>query len=161
MKQKMIITFLLSFIVLTASTENVYAMEKPAQEVLVQKTQLENGDSLVITMNIDTTKSGLLRTTYERTASKTVSYKNSSGATAWTFTVNGTFTYNGSTSNCTKATDSYNVSISGWSCSSASSNTGGNKAIGTVKMNYYSIGVLLQTITETVTISCDANGNIS
>ena len=77
----------------------VYALEENYSTIYY-----ENGyyyETIVTTIN------SVARSAKE--GSKTVYCKNSSGKTLWSVTVNGTFTYNGSTSSCTSASVSTSV----------------------------------------------------
>ncbi len=82
--------------------------------------------------------------------------------TEWTFTVYGTFSINeGVSVSCTA--DSYGVSISNtaWAKRSASSSHSGNSAYASGTMSLYSQGQIKQNIYPSVSVSCDAYGNIS
>lgn len=121
---------------------------------------------LCVTSKNDNTFStyGYLRTTAsvyastkQRTASKTYNIKNSSGTTLGSYTLTGTFQYNGSSSACTKA--SYATSVSSSNCyfSSKSSSKSGNTATGSFTFVDNLSGI---RITQTLTLKCSANGTI-
>lgn len=80
----------------------------------------------------------------------------------WVFTVYGTFSINeGVSATCTA--DSYAVSIanSAWAQQAASSGHGGNTAYASGTMSRYALGAIVQNIYPSVSVSCDANGNLS
>lgn len=91
-------------------------------------------------------------------AAKTHNIKNIYNTTVASYTLFATFTYNGSTSKCTSASHSETISNSYWSFTSAFASWTGNKAIGSYTAKCSSPS---QTVSKTLTITCDANGNIS
>lgn len=74
----------------------------------------------------------------------------------WSVSVTGTFTYNGSSCTCTKATVSTTKPSSTWSLSNKKASKSGNKAIASV--TGHAPGV---TVTRTVTLTCSATGKLS
>ncbi len=92
--------------------------------------------------------------------SKTTSYV-SSNTTQWTYTINGTFSYNGSSSSCTSVSDSYSISNSNWHMDSHSCWKSGNTANGTVTMKHKVLGVTINTVTRSLVLSCSPNGTLS
>ena len=110
---------------------------------------------------IEVIESSMTRATSTKTAKKTGSYKNSSGTVLWSVTVTGTFTYNGTTSSCTKSVVSTSVSNSNWKISSSSSSKSGNKATATATAKCFYDGPMISTTSKTVTLTCDKNGNLS
>lgn len=103
----------------------------------------------------------LARATQTKTAKKTTSYKNTSGKTLWSVTVTGTFTYNGSTSICTKSNVSTSIVDTKWKIASSSSSKSGNKASATATAKYYSNGAVIATQIKTVTLTCSPTGVLS
>ena len=93
--------------------------------------------------------------TYQKTASKTYNIKNSSGTTLATYTLTGTFIYNGSSSACTNASYSTSISNSNYSFTSKSARCSGNTAIGS-----FTLASASQRISKTLTIKCTASGTI-
>lgn len=84
--------------------------------------------------------------------------KNASGNTVATFTLYCSFTYNGTTATCTSATYSTNVYSSYFSFTHASAAKGSSIATG-----MYTIKCTLppNSFSDSITIKCDKNGNIS
>ena len=99
----------------------------------------------------------IARAAQTRTGSKTTYFANSAGTKQWSLTVNGTFTYNGSTSSATKATYSYSIFDSSWSLKSASAYCSGNQAIAEGTFS----GGLFLSRSLTVTLSCSPSGVLS
>ena len=74
----------------------------------------------------------------------------------WSVSVTGTFTYNGSSCTCTKATVSTTKPSAMWSLSNKKASKSSNKAIASV--TGHSPGV---TVTRTVTLTCSPSGKLS
>lgn len=95
------------------------------------------------------------------TAHKPYYHRNSSGTLLWTITVNGTFSYNGSTSSCISASYDTQINNSAWSVQSGSAYPSGNSAIASVVMARKLLLIVLETVPVTITLTCDKNGNVS
>ena len=108
------------------------------------------------TAAIGTATRHLLRGMAPTTAAKTEKYKNASGEVMWSVSVTGTFSYNGSSCTCTKATSSTTKPSSMWSLSNKKVSKSGNKAIASV--TGHAPGV---TVTRTVTLTCSPSGKLS
>ncbi len=91
----------------------------------------------------------------------TRTYSNASGVAQWSFTLTGTFLYDGTSATCIATSCSVSVLQSGWSCSSKSSYATGNTAVGDVTMVRKLLGITIDTRTAHLTLTCDANGNIT
>lgn len=96
-----------------------------------------------------------------KNASKTLTYKNSNGEALWYAKVIANFYYDGTTSSCTSSSASSGTYVSGWKILSSSSSRTGNTASATVTAGIYYVGVLVDSITVKVLLSCDKNGNLS
>ena len=94
-------------------------------------------------------------------ASKTLTYKNSSGKALWYVKVTANFSFNGSTSNCTSESVSAGSYTSTYKISSKSSGRSGNYGWARATADAYSGGSYISSMTRTVYIYCDENGNIS
>lgn len=95
--------------------------------------------------------------TRQKTVSKTYHIKNNSGTTIGSYTLTGTFQYNGSTSACTKASYSASVSNSNYYFSNKSSSKSGNTATGSFTFVNSITGT---RVIKTLTLTCSANGTI-
>lgn len=93
--------------------------------------------------------------TKQQTASKTYRIKNSAGTTIGSYTLIGTFQYNGSSSTCINASYSTSVYNSNYFFSSKSARCSNNTAIGS-----FTLSSSIQTISKTLTLKCSANGTI-
>lgn len=101
-----------------------------------------------------------LSDTSAKNSTITRTYYNTSGVAQWSFTLSGTFLYDGTTATCITTSCSTSVLQSGWSCSSKSSHAVGNTAVGDVTMVKKLLGITIETRTAHLTLTCDPNGNI-
>lgn len=95
-------------------------------------------------------------TTKSKTAVRTYTYYDSLGKKCWSFSLTGTFQYNGSTSKATAASSSYTIYVTGWKCSSKSATYSGNTATGIAAFKY-----LTRTVNVKIGLKCSASGSIS
>lgn len=100
----------------------------------------------------------LTRAAKTKSASKNYYIKDSGGKTLAKYTLHGTFSYNGSSATCTKA--SYDTSVSNvfWSFSSASATKSGSSAKGSFTAKR---ALSSQTVSKTIKITCSPSGSIS
>ena len=87
---------------------------------------------------------------------KTATYYTSSNVAVWAVTVNGSFSYNGTTSTATSASCSITRYDSNTSTISKNAYTSGSSAVGTATVKYKRIYT-----DKTVTLTCDRNGTLS
>lgn len=102
----------------------------------------------------------LSRSSSTKSAKRTYTYKASSGKILWTITVTGTFTYNGSSSSCTKASVSTTCPSITFKLASKSTTKHNSTATATASFKQYNDSVYLRTITRSVSISCDKSGKL-
>lgn len=114
-------------------------------------------DNAFSTYSYSRTTAVAYASTKQRTASKTYNIKNSSGTTIGSYTLTGTFQYNGSSSACTNASCSTSVSNSNCYFSSKSASKSGNTATGSFTFVNTLAGI---RVTKTLTLKCSANGTI-
>lgn len=119
---------------------------------------LDNGDYIVTIIEDDEIiipDDGSKSTTVTKT--KASNYYNSSGTKLWCVKVQGTFTYNGTTSVCNSAAHQAVSYASSWSIVSASHSKSGNTAKATATArHHYSTGY--NDYTRSVTLKCSATG---
>lgn len=101
------------------------------------------------------------RASTTRTATKTYRYYNALGTEKWYVTLIGKFTYDGTTSTCMSSNTSIGILDSAWYIISNTYSTSGNSAIGNVTMGYKILGVTTDRKNVNISITCDANGNLS
>lgn len=90
-----------------------------------------------------------------KSSSKTYDYYDKSNSKVWTFTVSGTFTYDGTTARAIRSSCSASAN-SGWECTKKTSKCSGATVTGnaTFRLN----GVSKKA---TIKLTCSANGSIS
>ncbi len=120
----------------------------------------EDGSYIEVVV-IESDETFLTYATKTKTGDKVLSYKDSDGNLKWKVTLTGTFTYTGSSSTCTASTISYNVYDDNWKMKEATASKSGNKAIGDVTAKRYLLGIPVQTVEETITLTCSASGVLS
>ena len=99
--------------------------------------------------------------TGSKTASKTLYVKNASDQVLWYVKVTGTFTYTGSSSTCTSSSVTAEAYDTNWKIISKSSSKSGKTANAIAKGGMYRNGLIIETLTKNVSLTCDANGNLS
>ena len=90
-----------------------------------------------------------------RTGSKTAQFVYK-GSSIFTVSVTGQFTYDGRAAKAISASGGVNVHVAGASLNSKNAYTSGASAIASASVSY-----LGTTLNKTVTLTCDANGNLS
>jgi len=95
-------------------------------------------------------------TTQTKTATKTSSFYDSTGAFCFATKVTGTFSYNGTTATATSASYGYSLGDEGWWFSSGSASYSGATATATCKFRY-----LLITRTLSSSLTCSPTGVLS
>ena len=142
---------------------------------------LENGDSLVsgigdplLTAAPEDTPSAtfsnlirfLKRLIFFFTGTKTVEkskylrYYDQNGVLLWEATLTAEFAYSSKQVRCEDARLSF-VSLDwDWTLVSRQTEKTGDTALGTISVKQTKLGVPLQTITRTLTLTCDSNGNV-
>lgn len=96
-----------------------------------------------------------------KSGTKTVNYRNAAGNIVWSVSVHGNFTYNGSTSSCTSSTVSTTCPSNLWKIISKSARKSGSSAIGEATAKLYYNGILKQTLTREVRLTCSESGTLS
>lgn len=102
-----------------------------------------------------------VRASGSKTGSKSYTYYNSDSVRQWKATLTGSFTYTGSSATCTSS--DINVTIYDSDCYVISQNAGksGNTARGSVTMGLTLLGGTVEKTSASLTLKCDANGNLS
>lgn len=101
------------------------------------------------------------RASGSKSGSKNKTYYDSHGDAKWMATISGTFTYTGSTSTCTAASCSVTIYDSDWYTISKSAIKSGNTATANVTIGEKLLGVKVNEVSTSVSLKCDANGNLS
>ena len=119
-------------------------------------TYFEDGSYLVETIEESRT-----RASGTKTGTKTQTYYGSDGESAWKAVLTGTFTYTGSSATCTASSVSVTIYDTSWYTISKSASRSGNTASATVTMGCKLLGVTIDKVTTTPTLTCDKDGNLS
>lgn len=102
------------------------------------------------------TASGLSQS---KTVNRTLNVKDSDGNTLWYLSLDATFIYNGSSSECINCSQSAGANAQSWSISSSSCSRSGNYATATATA-VHRLVLLSREYTRSVTLSCGPNGDI-
>lgn len=109
---------------------------------------------------IEITNSGV-RASGSKSGSKNYTYYNGDSVKQWQATLTGSFTYTGSSATCTSS--DINVTIYNSNCYVVSQNAGksGDAAKGSATVGLKVLGVTVEKNSASLTLTCDANGNLS
>ncbi len=148
----LIIAMFQSTVLASSGQENISIeyLDDGSYFITIIQDELSNTDAIVCASAKTTT-----------TKSKTTYYKNSSGTTMWYVKVTGTFTYGSGTSICKKATVTAASKNSAWTVSNKSAKAYGNKAKATATGKRHFNGVVVDTITKSVILTCSTTGKFS
>lgn len=91
-----------------------------------------------------------------KSATRTYTGYNALNQKCWSFSLTGTFQYNGSTSKATAASSSYTIYKNGWKCSSKTATYSGNTVKGTATFTHS-----LTSTPVAIGMKCSASGTIS
>lgn len=93
-----------------------------------------------------------------KTKTKTVYFKNRSGATQWYVRVTGNFTYGSGKAICTKSSVTAVSNVSPWKITSKSASKNGATASASATATQYLDGTKIQQMTRKVTLTCTSTG---
>ena len=144
-----IVFFLSASNTVQASDDNVFNRTYTTIEYL------DNGDYIETTLVVSNSTKGTI------TGAKTATYKDSSNVILWDVSVTGTFSYNGTSSTCVSASGDSHSYSSNWTVSSPTVSKSGNTATSTATGKKRLFGIVVQTQTLSVTLSCSKNGVLS
>lgn len=149
MKCKKAIAVLLAVLLVVCFSATAFAADNDGRVVSRTVEQYDNGAYAVITVYDTTTARGGSKNGYK-------DYKYYiSGTLQWTFTVYGSFSYDGSTATCTAASYGYNINKSEWYRVKGEAYPSGSAAIAKGTMRRTSDG---REVYPTVIITCTPNG---
>ena len=150
--KKVMVYILLFVLVVSAMPVNGYAAED--NEVVVAC--FEDGSFMT-----ETVTESYSRASGTKTGSKVLNYYSEDNTLMWKATLTGAFTYTGSSSTCTTSSCSVTIYDSAWYTISKSATKSGNTASASVAMGKKLLGVTVSQVPASITLSCDANGNLS
>ena len=96
-----------------------------------------------------------------KTGSKTYDYYGSDGKLKWSASVFGNFVYTGATSSCTESNVTVSIYDDQWVVVSKQASRNGSVATGEVVMGMTRLGVTVGSVKYSLSLTCDANGNLS
>lgn len=97
----------------------------------------------------------------KKTGTKTYTYRSNAGETLWVATLEGTFAYTGASSVCTNAFCDVTVYSGNWSTGNKTVQKQGNSAMAELTMVRKALNVTLKSVPVTMSLTCDADGNLS
>ena len=154
MKRIFIISLIFTLIICSVFCIPANATETAQTTTTIE--YLDNGDYIETIITYYETNARVAT----KSGSKTANHKNSDGDIMWSVTVNGTFTYNGTTSSCTSVSRSTSAPGTNWSIKSSSCSKSGNCASATATATCK--GVLTsRDYTVTVNLYCSPYGILS
>lgn len=157
-KIKSITILLLSIVILTMSDLNVRANEK---EIDTEIEYLSNGDYIkIITSQEDNSDVIMFSTSKTVSGKKVLQYTSKSGNILWVLTVHGTYAYTKETAKCTSAKVTTSIKNEHWMISSSTASKTGNSAIATAVAKRKNNGKVVETISKSVTLKCNASGKL-
>lgn len=152
--KKILISFLTVLTLL--GTTPVFASEEKSETTIVEK--FNDGTYIEITIQELPT---FMRSSTKK-GNKMAAYKNQYGEILWSVKTSGTFTYDGSTAKCTAASVDTQCPAINWKLSNIRSSKSGASAYGyATAKSYNGLGMVLQTINETVKLTCSPSGKLS
>lgn len=96
-----------------------------------------------------------------KSGTKVRTYYDSEGTKIFSFTVHGSFNYDGTTVTCIDASYTYEIYDSAWSLKSATASKSGATATASGTFVKKVLGITVNTKTLTPTLTCDKNGTLS
>ncbi len=127
-----------------------------ANAVEMETIYLEDGS--YITVQIEPVSS---RASGTKTGNKVYTHYDSDDSSNWKAVLTGTFTYTGSSASCTASRVNVTIYDSSWYVVSEDAQKSENKATASVTMGQKALGVTVNKVPVSLTLSCDANGNLS
>lgn len=159
---KKLISIVCCLCLLTAIFVLPVSAEEADAEILISRTVEVQPDGSSVEILVYQSPVYTRGNSYSMSGSKVYNSTNAAGELLWTFKLTGVFkVVEGSSVYCTSASHSYTIAEDDWNYVSGSSYKSGNKAIGNAEFNRKVLGIVVETDTCTVTLTCDANGNLS
>ena len=150
--KRIICLALLAVMLVSVLPINTYAVN--IEEIGI--TYFEDGSYMTETIyTIQSRASGTI------TGSKEKNYYDESGSLDWKAVLTGTFGYTGSSAVCTASSCNVTIYDSAWYTISKSATKSSNSAFASVTMGYKVLGVTVNQVPVSITLTCDKNGNLS
>lgn len=142
---------------------NVTTLTAVAQTDGIQQTEIEymdDGSYFENTIYIEKPETTLYSTEKIRKGHRTVTHYSAKDVKLWSITVNGTYSYNGTTVKCVSCSSSKEIFKKTWKVNITSTTKSGNCASTTAQGKHYTNGKVDKTITKTVSLRCKSNGTL-
>lgn len=117
-----------------------------------------DGSTLTVTIQVFPS---LFRSTESKRGSKTMTFSKPNGSTAWTATLSGSFSYDGSKATCTASSCSISIQDSSFFVSKKSASKSGSSAKADFEMGLRTAIGSIQYSTYSMVLTCDGKGNLS
>lgn len=148
---KKLISLFLALMIVSLVTVSGFASTNETERIYY-----EDGSFLSITIQeMDS------RATGSKSGGKTYTYSNNSGEVLWKAVLVGTFTYNGSTAICTNSSCEVTVYDSEWYEVFKTVGKSGASATCELTMGKKILGITVSKKNVSMSLTCDANGNLS
>ena len=152
--KRIIASILLAVLIIGCLPTNTLAASTQTQKENI--ILFEDGSYITITL----TETGN-RATNTKTGTKTYSYTDENGDTAWKAVLTGTFTYTGSSATCTASSCNVTIYNSAWYVVSKTATKSGNKALADLTMGRKLLGITVSKKAIALQITCSASGTLS
>lgn len=127
-----------------------------ASEAPVEIVYFEDGSYLTVELCEMSIRAG-----GTKTANKSYTYTDTGGTAVWRVVLTGTFSYTGTNATCTTCTCSVTIYDSAWYQVSKTTGKSGGTATADVTMGYKVMGITMQKVPVHISLTCDADGNLS
>ena len=151
---KRFLTYALSVLLFALIPLNVFAAGNIDENTTV--IYFDDGSYLVETIQVRE-----MRASGTKSGTKTKAFYGSDDELEWKAILQGKFTYTGSSSSCTSSSCNVTIYDSAWYTVSKSATKSGNTANASVTMGEKLICVTVRKVSTNLSLSCDANGNLS
>lgn len=134
----------------------IFTVNAGAAENSMEIIYLDDGSYLTV----ETVTNGI-RAAWSVTGNKVYTHYSASGSSNWKVVLTGSFTYTGSSATCTSSSVDVTIYDSSWYVIYKCASKSGNAANGSVTMGDKLDGETITKVPVDLTLSCDANGNLS
>lgn len=147
---KKLVTSILTIVLVLTHIFPAFAVEKTTYKEVIS-------EDLYIVYTIEEITTS--RAIYQKVGKKSANVKDGS-TLLWSVTIHGTFTYDGNHSTCTKSEVSTTCPASAWRIVSSSATKSGASATARATGQRYNNGVVVQSLTEAVSLVCGSDGTL-
>lgn len=148
--------FLMFTLVISVTPLTAFAQTDSIQQKEIE--YMDDGSYFENTIYIEKPEAALYSTEKIRKGHRTVTHYSAKDVKLWSITVNGTYSYNGTTAKCVSCSSSKEVFKETWKVNITSTTKSGNCASTTAQGKHYTNGKVDKTITKTVSLRCKSNG---